>query len=42
MPGSIDGAGVSYTDFGPPEKMIPFGARARISSTEMEDGTISE
>ena len=42
MAGSIDGAGVSYTDFGPPLKMIPFGARALISSTEIDDGTISE
>jgi hypothetical protein len=38
----MDGAGDSYTDFGPPDKMIPLGARARISSTVIVDGTISE
>ena len=38
----MDGAGVSYTDLGPPLKMMPLGERARISSTEMLAGTISE
>ena len=36
------GAGVSYTDLGPPEKMIPLGRRALISPTVMEEETISE
>src|SRR2546430_1039880 len=32
----------SYTLRGPPERMIPFGERRRISSAEMEAGKISE
>src|SRR5260370_37197138 len=32
----------SYTLRGPPERMIPSGERRRISSAEMEAGTISE
>jgi hypothetical protein len=42
MAASMEGAGVSWTDLGPPLKMMPLGARRRISSTEMEAGTISE
>ena len=32
MAGSISGAGVSLTDFGPPERMIPGGWRASSST----------
>ncbi len=42
MPGSMDGAGDSYTDLGPPLKMMPLGARALISATVMVGATISE
>src|SRR5260370_42584437 len=39
--GSARWAPGSYTLRGPPERMIPFGERRRISSAEMEAGTIS-
>src|SRR2546426_8951340 len=39
---SIDGASSTCTDAGPPERMIPFGRRASISSKGIERGTISE
>jgi hypothetical protein len=42
MAGSTDGAGVSLTDFGPPERMMPAGRRAARSAAEAECGTISE
>ena len=42
MPGSTEGAGVSLTDFGPPERMIPAGRRAASSAAEAVWGTISE
>ncbi len=40
--GSVRGASSTYTDDGPPERMIAFGLRARISATGIELGTISE
>src|SRR5437660_2152278 len=40
--GSARWAPGSYTLRGPPERMIPFGERRRISPAEMEAGTISE
>ena len=39
---SIDGAWSTWTDAGPPERMIPFGRRASISSNGIVRGTISE
>src|SRR5947208_7273788 len=39
---SIDGASSTCTDAGPPERMIPFGRRASISSNGIVRGTISE
>src|SRR5438270_7419580 len=39
---SIDGASSTCTDAGPPERMIPFGRRASISSKGIVRGTISE
>src|SRR5437588_678325 len=39
---SIDGAPSTCTDAGPPERMIPFGRRASISSKGIVRGTISE
>jgi hypothetical protein len=36
------GAPSAYTDDGPPDRMIAFGCRARISSTGIVCGTISE
>ncbi len=42
MSGSMAGAPSAYTDDGPPDRMIAFGLRARISATGIECGTISE
>ena len=42
MAGSMDGAGVSLTDFGPPDKMMPEGRRAANSAALVVCGTISE
>ena len=42
MAGSIGGAGVSLTDFGPPDRMIPAGRRATSSAAVAVWGTISE
>ena len=39
---SIPGAPSSKTLLGPPERITPFGARARISSALIVNGTISE
>src|SRR3984893_14527303 len=39
---SMDGASSTWTDAGPPERMIPFGRRASISSKGIVRGTISE
>ena len=39
---SIPGAPASKTLLGPPERITPFGARARISSAVVVNGTISE
>jgi hypothetical protein len=38
----VRGAPSAYTDAGPPDRMIAFGLRARMSSTGIELGTISE
>src|SRR5688572_12176993 len=40
--GSMVGAPSTWTDFGPPLRMIPLGLRASISDTGMVCGTISE
>ena len=42
MAGSIDGAGVSFTDFGPPDRMMPDGCLATSSAAVEVWGTISE
>ena len=39
---SMPGAPSSYTDDGPPDRMIAFGLRASISATGIVCGTISE
>src|SRR4051812_34138076 len=36
------GAPSTYTDAGPPEKMMPLGSLASISATGIDRGTISE
>jgi hypothetical protein len=41
-PGGAGGAPAAYTDAGPPDRMIAFGLRARISATGRVEGTISE
>ena len=38
----VEGAPSTWTEAGPPEKMIPLGRRASISATGMSRGTISE
>ena len=38
----MTGAPGSYTEDGPPDRMIAFGWRASSSATGIEDGTISE
>src|SRR5262245_9538569 len=40
--GSIEGASSTWTDAGPPERMMPFGRRASISDSGIVRGTISE
>ena len=40
--GSTVGAQSAYTDFGPPEKMMPLGRRARSSAAGVSKRTISE
>ena len=42
MAGSMAGAGVSFTDFGPPDRMIPWGRWASNSAAVAVWGTISE
>ena len=42
LAGSMLGAPSTWTDFGPPEKLMPAGRRASISATGMVWGTISE
>src|SRR5262245_33793286 len=39
---SIEGASSTWTDAGPPERMMPFGRRASISDSGIVRGTISE
>src|SRR5271170_2008293 len=40
--GSHTGASLSYTELGPPDKTIPTGSCARISSSEAVHGRIAE
>src|SRR6266571_7432111 len=41
-PGGAGGAPSAYTEAGPPDRMIAFGLRARISARGIVDGTICE
>ena len=42
MAGSMEGAGSSLTDFGPPDRMMPDGRLATSSAAVEVWGTISE